>query len=367
MADEYFDAASNTFWCRQVPAINYVANNSRMRCTNLIIDNCSGGAPGGGTGGLQGDCYSAYINNGLILCDPEDSWNCHLCPNDLPYFSPVMIGDPFMFQFQQWDPINGQSGSINPNTGTWGQNAGWGTMVQGYVYDCCTDALIGANVLDFSIDDFVGVYATKLYNGTEEYRNIQQIKLDLQLIYNAGIALNPNWDGCFYIKFFFFDSNNNPITELTTEPYKFLECNPEDTILLEGVNSKKDCFGFFYGDPVSNPNQWLGIGTPFQYRNVYRVKGSFELVSFEIEKEFVGNRETTVTSSLSEIWQLRTSRVPSRVARLISSLLSSTIVYVDGIDYVADGSVTKNNDIGSQWFIDAKLKKINCSKTSSCD
>lgn len=334
--------------------LNKQLTTNRIRCNNLIINPCNG-SPGGG--GLQGDCGLTVINNGLILCDDTDSWNCNLCPNDLPYYNPVVLGDPFMFQFQQWDYINGQY--------PWVGIAGWGTMAEAQVYDCCTDTLIAGDVLSFAFEDFVGIYNTVGYNGLDNWTNIQQVSLDLTTIYNNGMAVNPDWDGCFYIKFIFYDAGGLPINTFYTEQFKFESC--ENTILLEGVYGRKDCFGYYYGNPTANPNNWAGVGNPFQYRNTYRVKGSFELDGFEINKNFVGTRQFTANTERIENWIFRTNRLPPRVARLISNILAAETVYVDGRDYIASGTITKNNETGNQWFLESQLKRVTCSQTTSCD
>lgn len=329
----------------------------RLRCANLIIDPCNG-TPGGG--GLPGDCGASAINNGLILCEQTDSWNCNLCGNDLPYYNPVLETDPFMFQFQQWDYYNGQY----PWTGT----GGWGISAFVEVFDCCTDALITSDINLISIGNFVGIYNTKGYNGLDNWTNIQQISFDLSSIKNAGLAFNANWDGCFYLKFFFLDANGDPYYTFYSEPYRFEKC--DDTILLEGGYSKKDCFGYWYYDSAAAapPNTvFVGNGTYFPFRNTYRVKGSYELTGFEINKEFVGVRQFTANTERQEIWMLRTNRIPSRVARLISNILAAQTVYVEGRDYIASGTISKNNETGNQWFLESQLKRVTCSQTTSCD
>jgi hypothetical protein len=367
MADSYLDG--DTFWCYETPPNNPVYTRNRIRCANLIINNCAGG-------GLPGDCNQTTVNNGLILCDPEDSWNCNLCGNDLPYFSPVRETDPMMFQFQQWDYINGQSPTFNWNTA-----AGWGVLVDGAVFDCCTDTAIGGDILSYSLENFIGIYGDKQYNGQVDWTNIQQISLDLAAIKAAGEALFPNWDGCFYFKFDFFNAVGDVVNSFTSEPFKFEKCDPDGTIFLEGVYSKKDCFGFFYKPiapslTVLNPgfppslsviSPYIGLGTPFQYRNTYRVKGSFELNGFEINKEFVGVKQFTANTETAENWFLRTNRLPPRVARLISNILAADTVYVEGRDYISSGTITKNNEIGNQWFLESQLKRVQCSSTNSCN
>lgn len=334
--------------------LNVNITKDRLRCTDLIINPCNG-SPGGG--GLPGDCGETVINNGLILCDDTDSWNCNLCSNDLPYYNPILITDIIQFQFQQWDYMNGQY--------PWNGTDGWGTMCKAEVYDCCTDTPLLIDVLAFTTQNFVGIYNVKGYNGLDNWTNIQQIELDLDMIWNTGYSFNPNWDGCFYLKFIFNDAGGNPVNSFYSEPYRFEKC--DDTILLEGYSSRKDCFGYYYGDPAANPQNWYGVGQPFQYRNMYRVKGSFELDGFEINKNFVGTRQFTANTERSEIWMFRTNRLPNRVARLISGILACETVYIENRDYIASGTISKNNEIGNQWFLESQLKRVTCSQTTSCD
>jgi len=358
----YLDANGTVFWCYETPVLDAEITDNRLRCANLIVDPCTGN-------GLQGDCPSTPVNNGLVICEQADSWNCNLCSNDLPYFNFVRTTDPFMFQFQQWDYVNGQSPSLNPITGNWGQGKGWFSgMAAVEVKDCCTDTDLVLDVPSIVLNSFVGMYDILDYNGLDKWTNVQQIQLDLQGLYDAAIATNPAWDGCFYLKFMFYNDAFDVINTFYTEPFKFDPCQPDETLFLEGTTSRKDCFGFYYGDFKDPAGNIFGVGTPFQYRNTYRVKGSFELNGFEIQKEVVGVRQTTANTEVTENWQFRTDRLPARVARLISQgILSSETVYVEGRDYIANGTFTKNNDIGNQWFLDSQLKRVQCSKTTSCD
>jgi len=56
---------------------------NRIVCKEITIIDC----------GNDGGCNLAVINNGQILCDTAQSYNCNLCGNDLPYFNPFVVGD----------------------------------------------------------------------------------------------------------------------------------------------------------------------------------------------------------------------------------------------------------------------------------
>jgi hypothetical protein len=357
------------FYCDITPDCTIVDSNSRIICAELNTVNC------------DGDCPLLTVNNGLNLCDTEDSWNCNLCGNDLPYSNLIAPGDPLQFQFQQPDLINGNS----PLT-DWTNAIGWDPfgVVTGIIRDCCTNEPLeqggGAAPVEtyYSIKNYVGIYGCKNYSGsTIEYTNIQAIELNSFDIYTDLLTQFPNGGGCFYIEWTF---NPNDITNLQTfysEPYRFVTC--EDTVMLEGVyplfldlNNPatqgrglppclKDCFGQYY----ALPSNWTG--TRFAFRQFYRVPGVFEPASFEIQKEFVGSFLSSTSVNLNENWVLKTGRLPYRAARLVTSIFAAQETYVDGKQWTADGEINKNNDVGNQWFIEATLKRVNCSKSYSCN
>ena len=122
-------------------------------CKPLQIQNCS-------------DCGDLIVNNGLLLCDCGDSWNCNLCTNDRPYYNPVNDNDSIFFQFQQFDVLNGD----NPEQP--GVN-GWGTASAKFqIFSCC-----GESQLNYSktvvLNDYVGLFETQDYKGNSTYQNIQ--------------------------------------------------------------------------------------------------------------------------------------------------------------------------------------------------
>ncbi|MFM9143698.1 MAG: hypothetical protein ACKOPP_06850, partial [Bacteroidota bacterium] len=305
-------------------------------------------------------CGLAVVNGGLIICDPSNSWNCNLCPNDLPYSNIVRISDDLFFQFQQIDNSNGQ----NPNgvfSYGWGYNGYPNTFVSGYIRDCCTGNIIekspGVNleVMDVVGNvDFVGVYGTTNYQGVESWTNIQQISINMG---NLVPYLQAAGTDCFYIEYI-FDQQGSKYS-IFTEGFTLEHC--QDTVLVEGDFTSIDCFDQYYGDNVVGIGNWSN----FQYQ--YRIKGVLEMQSLSISKEFVGNLQRTVSSQTSESYLLKTDRLPLQIVKMLGNLLSAPIVKVDGYEYIVDGDLTKNNDIGNQWFLEVPLKRINCSKTFGCN
>lgn len=369
------------FFCDISPDCTLPYTQNRIICNEIEFVECN-----------AGDCPLLTVNNGLLLCSELESWNCNLCGNDLPYNSPVEVGDSLYFQFQQQDTLNGNSPTLDGG-GLWGNGYGWDEFgfVQGYIRDCCTGQRLqkpfvggDAVVTDYSTNYFVGIFESTNFSGSSNnYTNIQQIKIETAQLYADLLAEFGRT--CFYFEWVFYPSDLALLYTIYSEPFEFVPCDNQ-TVLLEGSLTRKDCNNLFYGDPgcviVNNPinigggivlnnyqpdcRYFIGTGV-FPFRQYYRVYGSFEQTAFEIVKELVGTRLKSTSIDLTESWLLRTDRVPQRVAKLIATILSSEYVYINKREYVVDGQIPKNNEIGSQWFIEANVKRVNCTNNYSCN
>lgn len=343
----------NTLFCEQSDPTCVISDmQHRTVCFDLKIVQCQGNP--------DNPCGVAVVNGGLITCDPAFGWNCNLCPNDLPYYNLTLESDVLRFQFQQIDNANGQN-PAGPFTYGWGYFGDPDVFASGYIRDCCTGQIIekspGVNLEIMDVlgpVDFVGVYGVTNYQGDTEWTNIQQVAIKMELL---KPYLDAAGTDCFYLEFL-FDMNSTPYG-VFSEPFKLVHC--EDTLLIEGLFDVKDCYGQYYGDNVEGIGNWQN----FYYQ--YRVQGYLELQSISISKEFVGNTERTVSSQLQEKYLLKTHRMPEQVVRMLSNMLSAPVVRIDGIEYVVDGDLTKNNDIGNQWFLEIPMRRNNCSKTFGCN
>lgn len=303
-------------------------------CKELKIQSCS-------------DCGDLVINNGLLLCDCRDSWNCHLCANDRPYWNPVERGDLIYFQFQQFDTVNGDDPNVPGSQG-------WNTPAANFtIHSCCDDSELNVNQAVVA-QSYVGLYETQDYKGNSTFTNIQQISFNVDQIISQGFG-NFSEDHCFYFKF------NIGEDSFCSEPYKLNSCRKK-TVMIEGEYpaSSLDCFGYFYGRPT-----W-SVGEPFTYVNQYRVRGSFELTNVEIEKETVTKHLKAVSASTCEVWLLRTIGLPERVAKLLVGMFAAYEIYIDGAIYQIEKGVDKNNEIGSQWLLEVSFKRCDCFPDFTC-
>lgn len=335
---------NNVLYCDQSDETCVVSDlNKRTICYDLKIVQC------GGT--INNPCSLAVTNGGLLICDPTQSWNCNLCANDLPYYNIVADKDVLYFQFQQLDDNNGFG---------WGYVSDANVFAGGIIRDCCTgnpiQKSVGVNleVVDvIGSVDFIGVYGTTNYQGITTYSNLQQITIDMDLLKPYLISNNTD---CFYIEFQ-FNLHVTPYS-IFTEPFKLEHC--DDTLFIESFYTSKDCYGQYYGNdtsPLWSSSNWG------QFNYNYRLKGYLELESISIEKEFVGNRDRTVSSQTIEKYMLKTHRLPEQVVRMLSNMLSAPVIKIDGVEYVVDGDMSKNNEVGNQWFLEVGLRRIGCSET----
>jgi hypothetical protein len=331
--------------------------NSRVLCSNLKIL-CG-----------SGDCSFAIVNNGLILCDCSDSWNCNLCGNDAAFWVPFEFGDTFDFQFQQ--PYQIKDSTLYGWTYPGLENPFDLGFCSFEIFSCCDDTPIRiSKIQEFEslfTDAFVGEYTSSDYAGNETINSIQQIRFNLDRVLKFVTAATG--DSCFYFKFCFstgtkplYQESKENILCFCSEPFKPIPCsNGKKSILVESTYPFKDCFGLYYG--TNSSAYW---GAPFQYSNAVRIPGSFEQDNFDIQKQVVNTSLKTTGSQLCENWTLRSQHAPQRFVRLVATIFAGREVYIGGKEYQVQGEISKNNEIGSHWFFEAKAERCECSQSLSC-
>lgn len=355
---ELFDSynlPNGVIFCDQTTACEYPDPNSRLLCTE--VRNACGKS-----------CSPLIADNGLVLCNCGDSWNCNLCLNDVPFWIPFEPGDTFDFQFQQPDEVVGvecENGWLPTDLLVPGTTA----FATFEIRSCCNDEALEITEEMFGIiapNHYVGQYTSTDYSGNQRTNPIQMIRFNLAAIqtYMVGAGLDP----CFYFLFTFTATRQclgvtETTSEFCSEPFKMVPCsNGEKTQLVESVFPRLDCFSFYYGTNFTSGN-----GTPFQYSNKIRVPGSFERTNFTITKETIGATLKTTAAQYCETWLLRTSNLPETFVKYLVNQLSGRNVFVNGIEYQTQGEIAKNNDTGSQWFLEITFERCECDQSLSCE
>jgi hypothetical protein len=308
------------------------------------------------------NCNTPIINNGNFICAVNEGWNCNLCPNDLPFWNIVKEDDILNFQFQQLDNLNGQVPVFGGATGS-----GWFTgLCEFKVYDCCTDTVYAGFTSSMATDWFNGVYNVPDYQGNPFYRNIQSIKISVSQVLSQMSVQFPGID-CFYFEFIF---NTQSVTSppnyvsIFTNPYKLAnDCT--DTIVIKSDYPFTDCNGYYYGEDIIIYDSYAGA--PFPYTNDYRLNAYMEKTGYSISKEFVGVYPKTTSSQRQTNYRFTTNRLAENVADMVSDIFTGQTVYLNDTEFIVDGEINKNNEVGSQWFLEVDMRQIDCSTTFSCD
>jgi hypothetical protein len=354
---ELFDSyrVANVINCDVTEPCEYPDPNARILCVD-IRNTCGQ------------DCTKLILENGLILCDCGDSWNCKLCLNDVPFWVPFETGDTIDFQFQQPDEIVGvecENGWLPTDLLVPGVTS----FATFEIRSCCDDQALEITEEMFGViapNHYVGNYTSIDYAGNQSTNPIQLIRFNLAAIqtYMVGAGLDP----CFYFLFTFTATRQclgvtEATTEFCSEPFKMVPCSDgEKTQLVESVYPRTDCFGFYYGTNFTSGN-----GTPFAYSNKIRVPGSFERTNFTITKETIGATLRTTAAQYCETWLLRTSHLPETFVKYLVNVFTGRDVFVNGTEYQIQGEISKNNEIGSQWFLETTFERCECDKSLTCE
>lgn len=343
----------SAIFCDQTVEETFPDPNSRLLCTQ--INNQCG----------AGECDYLIIDNGLVLCNLDNSWNCNLCANDVPFFIPFEENDTFDFQFQQTDYFGS-----NPCDHGWlptdllsPSNTAFASFE---IRACCNDAplTIDQTIFDEIVPNhYVGEFTSTNFAGAQVTSSVQQIRFDLSKI--AENMVIQNLDPCFYIIFNFIGTteclpNTENTNQFFSEPFRALACR-ERTNVVQSFYPRFDCFGHYYGGNFS-----AGKGGAFSYSNRIRIPSSFERTNFTITKETIGATLRTTAAQTCENWLLRTPNLPEKFVKYLVNVFAGPNVYVNFETYQIQGDINKNNETGSQWFLEAEFQNCDCDKSLTC-
>ena len=296
---------------------------------------------------------NSYIGKKTYRIFPNDTpvgddtvWSCTKCSMDYEYCNPIEVGDKLYFQivtpkrgkeigsssFEFISIVNGADDTISE-------------VMQSYLtFNTYTDDYysywnIQVNVneeLKNLVDCFYLRYIKVKYT-SEQYTQIMNC-------YNAGVKNDYHLMLCAL-------TYGTKTAEKYTEPYCFVECNQE-TLLIEGVFTKYDCNGNYYGG--ANP-----------YKMQLRIKGELEEVGYSIEESLTNNFIRKSVRKYTNYTLRGHEKVPLYVAQKLGDIMSSQKILINGLEYIGLADLTKNNDIGKMFIINASLKDY-CDIDFSC-
>lgn len=285
--------------------------------------------------------FVASIGNG---------WNCTKCGSDPIYYLRYKIGDTIPLQVALPDLKN-----TNPLTPT----IGWlsSTTVGNAYY-------IKAELLDFDcttvIYSFVDSFCSDFWVSFDENIGaIQTLFIDTNLL--------PIGQEIFRIRLTWYDNTHTAVDTVYTEPF-MLESPCEDTILLRGDNSTRDCIGRIYYEPEDYFRQ---NGLPLSYRPTpfwaqIRLQGDIVEVGYTNEKQLNDNN-VLISQKSSKDFEFRLYPIPPYAAEMLNAVLVSERVTVDGQEYTNFSDVSKRLEKGRAFAPIVTASQICNIQTKGCE
>lgn len=236
--------------------------------------------------------------------------------------------DQLYFQFQFPDEFNDFRNNVYTHHWSATKTGNWLATVEVLSPFCC--------------DVTYNEYVTRAFVGWQQSndKTYQQIIID-----------TTNLPPVFELKFT-FNLGDGATATLYTEPYMRTTC--ENTFVIEGVYPpvgvyNTDCDDNYYGFFTTTD------GDQFPYRNIRRVRGSFEFDGYTIERETLNQRTVKVINE--EQWLLRTAKIPVYVNDYVRLALQAERTYINGQTFLFSGEVAKGIEVGSMWLLNLKMKR----------
>jgi hypothetical protein len=296
--------------------------------------------------------------------------------------------------YQQWlqrpapkIAFNWYHNTLNPTNWT----------MKALLYDACTglEFKVGSvNYADTMIEQ-AGIFlsldrkaSAKTLPLNSFYRWTQNIRLCVPSTLPSGFPSQ------FYFKFQVREFTNMVTKNVYSQLYQIEKC--DNTILLGGLYTNKDCFGYDYANPNiqdlvvfgdKNPGDTSTV-SPFtqvldrtllksnnisaQYNNTHRVRGTSNYVGRLIEKDIPERQCGSIKTSTKDQYDLRIKPVPPYIAEIINNALSGQVAYITGvpnygtIEVQPNGGAIKNNDVSNMWVVDLVLNGCECLDYHQC-
>lgn len=223
-----------------------------------------------------------------------------------PYFVPYIVGVKIQFEFKLDDNYN--SDPMNPEFG-------WGSFMTGIYYNH-DGSIISADWSKYASRKMVA------WSGLESY---QIIEIDTQLLANDGYY-------CFSFKAQSrtSDEGNAVVQVSCTEEFGSVGCD-DGSVTIEGIYNKYDCFGNYYGVPVSY------VGDKMQYSNKLTLPGWLRNSNYEVSVDYNDSFAADKVTN-QPIWLLVVNQVFPAFMKdeIFGKLLGSGEFLIDGVEYLAD-------------------------------
>lgn len=293
---------------------------------------------------IRTDCVPMDLSCGW-MGNTEDAYNCNLCGADTYFCRPYEQGDKIQLQTQMADTLNALP--LEPVYG-WADGIVVTPAFRVQLFDM-NDVLISSDVQDFCSRYFVGV-------AFGQNKTVQGLEIDTALVLALGLE-------CFYLRVNSFTDLGAGIVEnnvIYSEPFCVTTC--DDYVLsVKGEWDGFDCCGNWHGEIQP------AVGDAFVFNNTYKYYAHLAETGSNVTKVYFVDKVTeTDVISLYEI-QLDRPIAPFMKSIFVNSHYAAKRLYVNGVEYKANGSVS--NRLGREskmWLFDAEIYK-ECKKDFYCE
>lgn len=265
-----------------------------------------------------------------IFNERLNGWNCERCSNDDDFCMPIVDGDFIYLQVMVNDPVPNPYG-VKP-------------------YDREGNEISAPGAVD--------AYNVKDKENGNNYLNIivNTALIPSNCFYFAltGTTCRPGWEDCYELMSeaavtACLASFCNQGTEIFSDLYCKVDESCTQTLLIEGdYAGGYDCDGNFYGIP-------FGATVNQQFKLKFRVPATIERREYGFTETLLNSKK--IKSKQSEIWNLRTQKIPPYVVDLMAKAFNSKQITIDGVEYTKALKLSKNFEDGSMWIVNETLTK----------
>jgi hypothetical protein len=282
----------------------------------------------------------------LFVSSLADTWNCNKgC--DKSYFQLYKRGDiiPLQIALPDQKNTNVQIPTVGWRT-TDLVNTNWYIKAELFTeLDCVTPVF---TLVEQFCKDWWVTYS-------DRFGSLQTLFIDTSLL-----PINQNW---FRLKITTVDAAGIEKITIWSELFKEVTCEP--TVLLESSYNSVDCLKRHYGAPrfVFDTTVHIAVangGNPPNYQalafyNSLRFNGSIDLEDMGAEQKLNDLNRVLSQKEIDNFLIRIGDLLPPYAAILLNNLVRGTSVFIDNVEYVNFGNITRNLESGRMF-----LPKITC-------
>lgn len=201
------------------------------------------------------------------------------------------------------------------------------------------------------ISDVIENFTDKYGMGIKNKQGYQYLSIDTSKFNNS----------CFYLKVIFTHPITGEVIEWYSEIFREIICD-EETVEIEGIYPTYSQDNEFFGEF----EEIEFLQSQNNYKLNFRIPASFELIGHEVNNTLDERSTFSTRSNVTDIYRLRTEKVPEFIANKLTTALAAKELYINGIRLYFTGKISKEFDNGQSWTITIELTTFNNELVFGC-